>query len=169
MKREGVHAWCYGVPIVILGSGHGAHRRTPPHHVQGFEGFLTSKNAAAKNKNKIFRLEDRAMSLSSTTSPAVRSRRWHRGAGWDFLQRGIAHQCHRVAQQRYSRLPDAQAPDPLACLPCATVVASACHHFPGQTQELIAEQEQARQDALGFGRNSAMGYPPPGYGKGRRG
>ncbi|KAK2079569.1 hypothetical protein QBZ16_001964 [Prototheca wickerhamii] len=73
--------------------------------LKGFEGFLTSKNAAAKNKNKIFRLEDRAMSLSSTTSPA----------------------------------------------------------------ELIAEQEQARQDALGFGRNSAMGYPPPGYGKGRRG
>lgn len=45
-----------------------------PRHIrnaQGFEGFLTSKNAAAKNKNRVFRLEDRAISLSSTTSPAV--------------------------------------------------------------------------------------------------
>lgn len=57
----------------------------------------------------------------------------------------------------------------LLALLCATIIASARRYFPGQTQELIAEQEQARQDALGFGRNSAMGYPPPGYGKGRRG
>ena len=38
--------------------------------MQGFEGFLTSKSAASKNKNRVFKLDDRAFSLSSTTSPA---------------------------------------------------------------------------------------------------
>jgi hypothetical protein len=42
-----------------------------PSSPQGFDGFLTSKNAQAKNKNRIFRLQDRAFSLSSYTSPAV--------------------------------------------------------------------------------------------------
>eukprot|EP00887_Chlorella_sp_A99_P003657 scaffold7.g3657.t1 len=36
----------------------------------GFEGFLTSKSAQAKNKNRVFKLDDRAFSLSSVTSPA---------------------------------------------------------------------------------------------------
>ncbi|KAL6785499.1 hypothetical protein F751_5422 [Auxenochlorella protothecoides] len=77
--------------------------------LKGFEGFLTSKNAAAKNKNRVFRLEDRAISLSSTTSPA--------------------------------------------------------------TQEILMEQEQARTEALGFGRAAGGTYTPQngnGYGKGRR-
>ena len=46
--------------------------RPTANRLQGFEGFLTSKNAMAKNKNKVFKLEDRAFSLSSVTSPAVR-------------------------------------------------------------------------------------------------
>lgn len=40
--------------------------------LQGFEGFLVSKNAQARNKNRTFRLEDRAFSLSSFTSEAER-------------------------------------------------------------------------------------------------
>jgi hypothetical protein len=40
--------------------------------MQGFEGFLTSKSASARNKNRVFRVEDRAFSLSSYTSPATR-------------------------------------------------------------------------------------------------
>lgn len=39
---------------------------------QGFNEFLTSKSAQAKNKNRQFRLEDRVFSLSSITSPGVR-------------------------------------------------------------------------------------------------
>ncbi len=38
---------------------------------QGFNEFLTSKSAQAKNKNRQFRLEDRVFSLSSITSPGV--------------------------------------------------------------------------------------------------
>lgn len=38
--------------------------------LKGFEGFLTSKSAQAKNKNRVFKLDDRAFSLSSVTSPA---------------------------------------------------------------------------------------------------
>lgn len=38
--------------------------------LKGFEGFLTSKNAMAKNKNRVFKLDDRLFSLSSVTSPA---------------------------------------------------------------------------------------------------
>ena len=40
--------------------------------LQGFNEFLTSKSAQAKNKNRQFRLEDRVFSLSSITSPGVR-------------------------------------------------------------------------------------------------
>lgn len=40
---------------------------------QGFNEFLTSKSAQAKNKNRQFRLEDRVFSLSSITSPGVRA------------------------------------------------------------------------------------------------
>ena len=36
--------------------------------LKGLEGFLTSKNAQIKNKGRIFRLEDRLFSLSSTSS-----------------------------------------------------------------------------------------------------
>ena len=39
---------------------------------QGFNEFLTSKSAQAKNKNRQFRMEDRVFSLSSITSPGVR-------------------------------------------------------------------------------------------------
>ena len=39
---------------------------------QGFEGFLSSKDALRKRARN-FKLEDRAFSLSSVTSPAVRS------------------------------------------------------------------------------------------------
>lgn len=45
-----------------------------PAYPQGFDGFLTSKNAMAKNKNRVFKLDDRLFSLSSVTSPAVRPR-----------------------------------------------------------------------------------------------
>ncbi len=44
-----------------------------PRLSQGFGEFLTSKSAQAKNKNRQFRLEDRVFSLSSITSPGVRS------------------------------------------------------------------------------------------------
>lgn len=40
-----------------------------------------------------------------------------------------------------------------------------------QTQELMMEQEQARTDAMGFGRATGGAYTPQngnGYGKGRR-
>ncbi|KAI7843675.1 hypothetical protein COHA_002576 [Chlorella ohadii] len=39
--------------------------------VKGFNEFLTSKSAQAKNKNRQFRLEDRVFSLSSITSPGT--------------------------------------------------------------------------------------------------
>ncbi|PSC73071.1 chromatin modification-related MEAF6 isoform B [Micractinium conductrix] len=39
--------------------------------VKGFNEFLTSKSAQAKNKNRQFRLEDRLFSLSSITSPGT--------------------------------------------------------------------------------------------------
>lgn len=61
-------------PAMLRGHPQRNTRLYSPRHIrnaQGFEGFLTSKNAAAKNKNRVFRLEDRAISLSSTTSPAV--------------------------------------------------------------------------------------------------
>jgi hypothetical protein len=38
---------------------------------QGFNEFLTSKSAQAKNKNRQFRMEDRVFSLSSITSPGT--------------------------------------------------------------------------------------------------
>lgn len=41
--------------------------------MQGFNEFLTSKSAQAKNKNRQFRMEDRVFSLSSITSPGVRA------------------------------------------------------------------------------------------------
>ena len=40
--------------------------------LKGFDGYLTSKSAAARNKNRVFRLQDRGFSLSSYTSPATR-------------------------------------------------------------------------------------------------
>ena len=40
--------------------------------LQGFEGFLTSKSAAGRNKMRNFQIEDRGFSLSSYTSPAAR-------------------------------------------------------------------------------------------------
>jgi Histone acetyltransferase subunit NuA4 len=46
--------------------------------LQGFEGFLVSKNAQARNKNRTFRLEDRAFSLSSYTSQAERDQQAQR-------------------------------------------------------------------------------------------
>lgn len=68
-------AWAELHPAARKQPAQGActHQPCPLHsHVmQGFEGFLTSKNAMAKNKNKVFKLEDRAFSLSSVTSPAV--------------------------------------------------------------------------------------------------
>ncbi|PRW57873.1 chromatin modification-related MEAF6-like isoform X2 [Chlorella sorokiniana] len=39
--------------------------------VKGFNEFLTSKSAQAKNKNRQFRMEDRVFSLSSITSPGT--------------------------------------------------------------------------------------------------
>lgn len=48
-------------------------RRHLPPAAQGFNEFLTSKSAQAKNKNRQFRLEDRVFSLSSITSPGVRA------------------------------------------------------------------------------------------------
>ena len=40
--------------------------------VQGFEGFLSSKDALRK-RNRAFKTEDRAFSLCSVTSPAVKT------------------------------------------------------------------------------------------------
>jgi hypothetical protein len=40
--------------------------------LKGYDGYLTSKSAAARNKNRVFRLQDRGFSLSSYTSPATR-------------------------------------------------------------------------------------------------
>ena len=58
----------------------------PCTRTQGFEGFLTSKNASAKNKVRLpFETEQRAFSLSSITSPAVSDKltqcQWWTGGG----------------------------------------------------------------------------------------
>ena len=39
--------------------------------LKGFDGFLVGKNAQARNRNRVFKVDDRLFSLSSYTSPAV--------------------------------------------------------------------------------------------------
>ena len=70
---KGAYSHAHVQPILSL-THHLIHRSLTSFFstlTQGFEGFLGSKNAQARNKSRTFTVQDRAFSLSSYTSPAV--------------------------------------------------------------------------------------------------